>query len=318
MRSVPSAKTAPKNFDEYVATQPRNVQAILKRIRATIRRAAPAAEEIISYRMPAFRQQGVLVYFAAFRRHVGMYPPVRGDARLQRALEPYSGEKGNLQFPLDQPMPYALIARIVKLRLQQDAAGRGVRKEKVGMKKQSATKSARAPRAMAAAATSKTATAETQIKAFVEKYSPAIAAQLRAARRHMRALFPCGFELVYDNYNALAIGYATSERAGDAIVSIAGYPKWVTLFFLQGKSLADPHGLLSGAGSRVRSVRLDDAAQLGDARIAQLIERALAPHRAALRAAPKLATIVKSVSAKQRERRPPTGATPAKPSKRAR
>jgi len=121
----------------------------------------------------------------------------------------------------------------------------------------------------------------------------------------MRSLFPRGFELVYDNYNALAIGYGPSERAGQAILSIAGYPKWVTLFFLHGKSLADPHGLLSGAGSRVRSVRLDDAAQLGNTRIAQLIARALAPHRAALLAAPPLATIVKSVSAKQRERRPP-------------
>jgi len=120
MRSVPSAKTAPKNFDEYVATQPRNVQAILKRIRATIRRAAPAAEEIISYRMPAFRRNGILLYFAAFRKHIGVFPPIRGDARLEKALSRYAGEKGNLRFPLDGPMPYGLIERIAKLRVRQD------------------------------------------------------------------------------------------------------------------------------------------------------------------------------------------------------
>jgi len=131
MRSAPSAKTVPANFDEYLAMQPRNVQALLKRIRAAIRHIAPAAEEIISYRMPAFRQDGVLVYFAAFQRHIGMYPPVRDDARLQRALAPYAGEKGNLTFPLDQPMPYALIQRIVKLRLKQNAAKRGLRKRKL-------------------------------------------------------------------------------------------------------------------------------------------------------------------------------------------
>jgi len=169
-------------------------------------------------------------------------------------------------------------------------------------------------RAQAAAAP---ASAESQIRSFIAKYSPAIATQLRAARRHMRALFPRGFELVYDNYNALAIGYGPSERAGQVILSIAGYPKWVTLFFLQGKSLADPHRLLSGAGSRVRSVRLDETATLDASRIAELVERALAPYRTALLAAPKLATIVKSVSAKQRERKPTPSAPTSKVARRA-
>jgi uncharacterized protein YdhG (YjbR/CyaY superfamily) len=111
----------PRDIDEYIAGFPSEVQAILRDIRATIRRAAPDAEEIISYRMPAFRLGGILVYFAAFRKHIGLYPPVRGDAKLEKAIAPWAGPKGNLQFPLDQPIPLELIARIVKLRVQQNA-----------------------------------------------------------------------------------------------------------------------------------------------------------------------------------------------------
>jgi uncharacterized protein YdhG (YjbR/CyaY superfamily) len=106
-----------KDIDDYIAAFPPNVQAVLAKIRATVRRAAPQAEEIISYRMPAFRQGGILVYFAAFRNHIGLFPPVRGDAGLEKALAQWAGPKGNLKFPLDQPIPYDLIARIVKLRL---------------------------------------------------------------------------------------------------------------------------------------------------------------------------------------------------------
>jgi len=111
----------PRDIDEYIAGFPPEVQATLGDIRATIRRAAPDAEEIISYRMPAFRLGGILVYFAAFRKHIGLYPPVRGDAKLEKAIAPWAGPKGNLQFPLDQPIPLELIARIVKLRVQQNA-----------------------------------------------------------------------------------------------------------------------------------------------------------------------------------------------------
>jgi len=84
--------------------------------------AAPGAQETISYRIPAFRLNGVLVYFAAFKKHIGFYPPVRGDARLEKAVAPYAGEKGNLRFPLDQPIPFALIERITKLRVKQNLA----------------------------------------------------------------------------------------------------------------------------------------------------------------------------------------------------
>lgn len=126
----PSTKSPPKNIDEYIAAFPPKVQAILKRVRSTIRSAAPDAQEKISYRMPAFMQGGVLAYFAAFKEHIGLFPPVKGDARLEKAASPYAGPKGNLKFPLDRPIPYSLIERIVKFRVKQNlakAAGKGKR-----------------------------------------------------------------------------------------------------------------------------------------------------------------------------------------------
>ncbi len=125
---MPASRKPPKDIDEYIAASSPEVRAILTRIWSTIRKAAPGAQEMISYRMPAFTQKGVLVYFAAFKNHIGFYPPVRGDARLKKAVSRYAGEKGNLRFPLDQPMPYGLIQRIVKLRVKQNlarAASRG-------------------------------------------------------------------------------------------------------------------------------------------------------------------------------------------------
>src|SRR5512138_3649708 len=107
-------------IDAYIAAFPTNVQAVLKRIRSTIRRAAPRAQETISYNIPAFRSDGMLVYFAAFKGHIGLYPPVRGDRQLERAVAPYAGEKGNLRFPFDRPIPYDLIEQIVEHRLEQN------------------------------------------------------------------------------------------------------------------------------------------------------------------------------------------------------
>ena len=115
-----SSRATPGSIDEYIAGFSPEVRAILERIRQTIRAAAPDAQEIISYQMPAFTQNGVLAYFAAFKHHIGFYPPVSGDAELEAAIAPYAGEKGNLRFPLDQPIPYDLIERIVKLRVQQN------------------------------------------------------------------------------------------------------------------------------------------------------------------------------------------------------
>jgi uncharacterized protein YdhG (YjbR/CyaY superfamily) len=112
----------PGDIDAYIARFPSDVQAILEKVRATIRRAAPDATETISYQMPAFRQHGILVYFAAWKKHIGLYPPISGDTALQRAAARYAGPKGNLQFPLDAPIPYDLIERIVALRVKQDSA----------------------------------------------------------------------------------------------------------------------------------------------------------------------------------------------------
>jgi uncharacterized protein YdhG (YjbR/CyaY superfamily) len=114
-----TARATPKSIDKYMASFSPEVQAILERIRLTVRKAAPGAQETISYGIPAYTLGGALVYFAAFKRHIGFYPPVRGDRRLEKAISTYAGEKGNLRFPLDQPIPYGLIERIVKHRVKQ-------------------------------------------------------------------------------------------------------------------------------------------------------------------------------------------------------
>lgn len=106
--------------DAYIAKFPAEVQAILQKVRETIRTAAPDTKEIISYKMPAYRRHGILVYFAAWKNHIGLYPPISGNATIEKAVAKYAGPKGNLQFPLAEPIPYNLIARIVKLRVEQD------------------------------------------------------------------------------------------------------------------------------------------------------------------------------------------------------
>jgi hypothetical protein len=145
---------------------------------------------------------------------------------------------------------------------------------------------------------------ETQIDQFVGKYSTEIAAQLREARSHLRARFPRGFELIFDNYNALVFAISPSEKSSEAFISIAGYPRWITLFFLHGAKLRDPRGLLEGSGKQVRSIRLESSASINKPGVAALIAQAVRPHRSALQAAPILTTIIKSVVAKQRPRRP--------------
>jgi uncharacterized protein YdhG (YjbR/CyaY superfamily) len=115
-------RAAPASIDAYIKGFPPSVQVILRRIRSVIRTAAPQAEETISYQIPCFKHNGVLVYFAAFKHHIGCYPPVRGDAHLEKVVAPFAGEKGNLRFPLDRPIPYKLIERIVRLRLKQNRA----------------------------------------------------------------------------------------------------------------------------------------------------------------------------------------------------
>ena len=119
----------PSDIDQYIATFPAEVQTVLENVRQTIRDAAPDAQEVISYQMPAFRQHGILVYFAAWKNHIGLYPPISGDKTLERAVARYAGPKGNLQFPLNEPIPYDLIERIVKLRVKQDSAKAAARRK---------------------------------------------------------------------------------------------------------------------------------------------------------------------------------------------
>jgi uncharacterized protein YdhG (YjbR/CyaY superfamily) len=115
-------RTTPTSIDEYISAFTPDIQTILEKIRQVVRRAAPGAQEGISYQIPAFKLNGVLVYFAAFKKHIGFYPPIRGDSDLEKAVSGYAGEKGNLQFPLDQPIPFDLIKRITELRVKQNLA----------------------------------------------------------------------------------------------------------------------------------------------------------------------------------------------------
>jgi uncharacterized protein YdhG (YjbR/CyaY superfamily) len=113
---------APTTIDEYIDAAPREVRSRLQQIRATIREAAPDADEAISYQMPTFKQNGNLVHFAAFKNHIGLYPTAGGSAAFQKELSRYKCGKGSVQFPLDQPIPHALIAKIVKYRVKTNRA----------------------------------------------------------------------------------------------------------------------------------------------------------------------------------------------------
>ncbi len=113
-------KTEPQTIDEYIAGFPPEVQEKLQKVRETIRKAAPDAQERISYKMPAFTLNGNLVYFSAFKNHIGFYPIPSGIARFEKELAPYKKAKGSVQFPLDKPIPYGLITRIVKFRAKEN------------------------------------------------------------------------------------------------------------------------------------------------------------------------------------------------------
>lgn len=109
----------PETIDQYIAGFPADVQEILQQIRKTIQKAAPDAIEAISYAMPTFKLNGNLVHFAAYKSHIGLYPAPQGIEAFKKELSVYKGAKGSVQFPLDQPMPLALITKIVKFRVTQ-------------------------------------------------------------------------------------------------------------------------------------------------------------------------------------------------------
>ena len=143
-----------------------------------------------------------------------------------------------------------------------------------------------------------------QLETFVDAFTPEVAKLARGALRRMRALVPGAFELVYDNYNALAIAFSPSERASDAIFSIALYPRWASLFFARGAELADPSGLLKGSGKRIRHIVLTDLCPFDSPPVRALIKEALALADPGLDAKTRGRLLIKSVSAKQRPRRP--------------
>jgi uncharacterized protein YdhG (YjbR/CyaY superfamily) len=109
-----------KNIDEYIAGFPKDIQDILQNLRRVIHEAAPEAQETISYSMPAFKQNGILVYFAAFKDHIGFFPTSSGVSAFSKELAPYDTSKGTIRFPLDEPIPVNLIKKIVKFRAQEN------------------------------------------------------------------------------------------------------------------------------------------------------------------------------------------------------
>ena len=117
-----TSKTAPKDIDEYIAGFPKDIQTILQKIRKTIKKAAPEAQEKIGYQMPTFTLNGNLVHFAAFKNHIGFYPTPSGTEKFKKEISVYKAAKGSIQFPLDQPIPYDLISQIVEFRVKENLA----------------------------------------------------------------------------------------------------------------------------------------------------------------------------------------------------
>ena len=118
-------KKIAKSIDEYIGRFPEETQQLLQKIRLTIRKAAPKAEESISYGMPTFRLGRNRVYFAGFRNHIGFYPIPSGIEAFKKELSKYKQGKGSVQFPIDEPLPLALVSQIVKFRMKQDASKKG-------------------------------------------------------------------------------------------------------------------------------------------------------------------------------------------------
>jgi hypothetical protein len=143
---------------------------------------------------------------------------------------------------------------------------------------------------------------ERQLVGFIAKFTPEMGKLIRDARAKMRGFIPQALELVYDNYNFFVIGYGPNEKAGDAIFSLAAQAKGLTLCFLQGAKLPDPHRLLRGSGNVVRNIRLESADGLDDPKVRRLMDSALKLAKSPIPAAGTHQLIIKSVSAKQRPR----------------
>jgi uncharacterized protein YdhG (YjbR/CyaY superfamily) len=119
-----------KTVEEYIDTFPATTKKILQQVRKTIKEAAPNAEEVISYNMPAYKQEGMLVFFAAYDKHIGFYPTPGGIEAFKKELSVYNSAKGSVQFPIDNPMPLALITKIVKYRIKENLEKASLKKKK--------------------------------------------------------------------------------------------------------------------------------------------------------------------------------------------
>jgi hypothetical protein len=149
-----------------------------------------------------------------------------------------------------------------------------------------------------------TRTPAQQLRIFLAKFEPRVAASARSALSRLRKRLPGATEIVYDNYNALAIGFGPGDKVSEAIFSIAVFPRWVSLFFLQGAKLPDPGGLLKGTGSKVRHIVLTEPSVLEQASVRKLMAVALTAAKKPIDPRQRRRLIIKSVSAKQRPRRP--------------
>jgi hypothetical protein len=159
---------------------------------------------------------------------------------------------------------------------------------------------------------------EEQLASFMAKYTPEIASLAKAIRARMRILYPTALELVYDNYNALAIGYGPTEKASEGIFSIALFPRWVSLFFLQGAGLPDPDKILRGSGNVAKHVVLPSASELGAPAIQALMREAEESAKVAFDPNAIHRLIIKSISQKQKPRRPATASAPHQGAKKPR
>jgi len=149
-----------------------------------------------------------------------------------------------------------------------------------------------------------TGTPAAQLGRFIKKYTPAVAAQGRATLTKMRKLVPGAVQLVYDNYNFLVVGFGPSERASEAVLSVVFAPRWISICLTRGKGLPDPHSLLRGAGNQVRFIRLDTPGDLDKPAVRALITIALERARVPIDHTARGRLVIRSISAKQRPRRP--------------
>jgi uncharacterized protein YdhG (YjbR/CyaY superfamily) len=135
--AISTKKAAAKNVDEYVQSFPAEVRPILEKVRQTIKAAAPKASEVISYQIPAYRLNGMLVYFGAWKNHIGFYPTGRGIETFKKELSVYEGAKGTVKFPLNKPIPFDMISKIVKYRVKENKKKLTLKKDnKLSVKKE--------------------------------------------------------------------------------------------------------------------------------------------------------------------------------------